>query len=353
MPLVPEARPPETEPLLSRLHSPSSLEASYAGLDQARRLRGPATPPPTPPGTAAKVALFRDREVRPAPRPGQEPLASAARVSPEALRSAALPCSSFADRLQLVEEEKRELRRQLQASTQRAQNLEQEQQGLKTSLLRMEKLLGDLVVTSSPPQEDLRAVSPGSFGRPDFAWSHSRRGSPAPQGFARGMSSPVRGVSYESRWESPRRGTRVHGLRRESSPKNGYFGVSALGDSFRRESSPKNGYFGVSALGDSFRRESSPHNAYFGVTVGESLRRESSMSALGSSFRESSPKNGYGSAFEGHVRSPSPKMQTAYSTVDFFPSSVPEVRGEVARDRYSLLHICQNLPSRLSRGNCQ
>ncbi|CAK9093978.1 Protein SENSITIVITY TO RED LIGHT REDUCED 1 [Durusdinium trenchii] len=54
------------------------------------------------------------------------------------------------DRLQAVEEEKQELLRRLEASGRRNQELELERQTLKSSLDRMQKLLGDLV---NVPQE--------------------------------------------------------------------------------------------------------------------------------------------------------------------------------------------------------
>eukprot|EP00434_Breviolum_minutum_P021660 symbB.v1.2.019118.t1/scaffold1544.1/size112707/9 len=135
------------------LHSPSSLEASYAGLDRQAALRrvGP-TPPATPPahrvGILHEVAQLpqgpaeRDRyggsyDLRKDPRT-QAAMEAAMREEP-------LKPYGWQERIQLVEEEKKELLRRLEVSNQRNNELELEREGLKASLQRMEKLLGDLV----------------------------------------------------------------------------------------------------------------------------------------------------------------------------------------------------------------
>eukprot|EP00438_Fugacium_kawagutii_P030871 Skav213462 [mRNA] locus=scaffold3211:43760:52633:- [translate_table: standard] len=100
------------------LHSPSSLEASYAGLDPRRLAlarQGP-TPPPTPPAHRVGSLLQNIQEV-PRTRPAFRPAGDTSTRG-----------QGPADQVLAVDDEKKELLRRLQASDQRNHELELERQ---------------------------------------------------------------------------------------------------------------------------------------------------------------------------------------------------------------------------------
>ncbi|CAK9113352.1 unnamed protein product [Durusdinium trenchii] len=285
-------------------HSPGSLEASYAGLDHLRREREGARAP-TPPAHRAGILQSTLQEAA-FPPPGPQPLPPPMPRMSEAYLSR-LGGVPGLDRLQAVEEEKQELLRRLEASGRRNQELELERQTLKSSLDRMQKLLGDLV---NVPQE----VTPAERLKEVRRYGFMPVGPPRPLSDPRidvwspSPDAPGSPWRHSPGWDSV--------LSREVPS-------TALADTAR------------------IRAVSSPFNFW---------KREPNRSV--SPGYPTPPRlrsMSYGLVTEPVTEAVIPRAAAA------LPSGSPErfQPGELVargRDRYNLMEICQNLPSsRMSR----
>jgi len=224
-----------------------------------------------------------------------------------AMREEPLKPYGWQERIQLVEEEKKELLRRLEVSNQRNNELELEREGLKASLQRMEKLLGDLVDGS-------QSKATREWGVQSYASYHPYNGLET--------STPLRSTGSCSEL-----GSRGSPLR------------------FRGTSPPR--HFSVSILDNSRETYKSGQPPWQDSSFPREIRDRFSDS------------HGFVSMAESHMTSPklrAPTIHTGYGLVtepvtERMTSPLMGFREPRMgfRDRYNLVDICQNLPPRLKR----
>lgn len=223
------------------------------------------------------------------------------------MREEPLKPYGWQERIQLVEEEKKELLRRLEVSNQRNNELELEREGLKASLQRMEKLLGDLVDGS-------QSKATREWGVQSYASYHPYNGLET--------STPLRSTGSCSEL-----GSRGSPLR------------------FRGTSPPR--HFSVSILDNSRETYKSGQPPWQDSSFPREIRDRFSDS------------HGFVSMAESHMTSPklrAPTIHTGYGLVtepvtERMTSPLMGFREPRMgfRDRYNLVDICQNLPPRLKR----
>lgn len=304
------------------LHSPSSLEASYAGLGRrapVRTARG-STPPATPP--AHRVGSLREGLTRSElarygcpleADPCRAVQADAAKISGIVSNTAQRDWPSTAgwERVS-VDEEKKELLRCLEASNQRNQELELERQGLKNSLERMEKLLVDLVGTQQAAHVAHSVQS--DAGRTYAAWTPSVTPRRIPAELNRG-ASPLRHFSLSILDKSQPAWQDCNSFTRDLSE---HFGRSRRSSPLRRPWSPPRGY---------------------NTPMSEALPTPPK-------WRAPMVHSGYGLVTEPITAAAD---NVVLENARGVPRSLATSQSWMCRDRYNLVDICQNLPPRLKR----